>query len=200
VHDHGDHKYLEVVEDSEGDYTAESTAGFVYETERIICEDCGDFSSTDEDDFSYSDYHELRLCPHCVQNYNYVVAGAYYDRDYISQDIPVHEYGDMLYTEDALTENDLVLTQDGVISIDDAVWSEYDQEWYHCNDVQSYETPDGDQDYVLSGNSEVIKTEDSELFMLKEDCYENEGLWYEDQENIPSISTEEEDEVIQKTA
>ena len=119
------------------------------------CDDCGE-TLYEGDDYSYTEYHDRRICGCCQDNhYTYARIGRGAS-DWVHDDEPIYEYYGRSYTQEALDayglvicvspNNDLIQNVNDAIEIDgdyyydaeDAERYDYRRvngDWYHINDL-----------------------------------------------------------------
>ena len=172
---------------SDGDYEASSEHGVLY-TSTCTCSHC-------EDQFNEDDGRDIRgdfVCEGCLdENYTAAYTGSEYE--YTQED--VYTYNHSWYTQEGLDYHALILLEDGnVISQEDAVWSEIDEQYYDPDDVQMYLTIGGDQDCTVRYIDRLVQPEDTDEQMLEEDCYSYEDMYFREEAARDEQEQEEETE------
>ena len=153
---------------SNGDISANNTNGMAnaYECE---CADCG--VGMDEDDGYYVGMHEdHHVCCECIDNYT-MVYGRYGRQYYIENDRAVY-VGDDYYDIDYLSDNNIVELACGDFEyMDNAVYIDSEDAYYHCDD------------------DDICYAEDTNQYELKDNCWYCEGSdrWYTDDEDSVEI-------------
>jgi len=152
-----------LVVDSEGVHTCDQTGGSPTEIREDVfeCEDCGD-ETDDDDGYWVGRFEDSRVCCSCQENNYRYAYSRNGDQYYIHEDYVVwvesqQEYYDM----DRLSDNNIVQLENGEYEhMEEAV--EIDGEWYMYDDER------------------ICRTEDTDEYELKEDCWqcEESGNWY----------------------
>jgi len=142
-----------------GHYDASNTSG-VINSYTCTCEDCGD--GMDEDDSHSIGYGGDRTVgPCCIDNYTYVY-GYRGNEYYVHNDNAIEADGEW-YHDDYLSDNSIVELNSGDYThIDNAVYVESADAYYHVDD------------------DDICYTDDSNTYELKEDCWRctESGNWY----------------------
>jgi hypothetical protein len=151
-----------VVIDSDGDYQCDQTGGCPTDEsgDYFECEDCGDRTS-DDDGYWVGRGEDTQVCESCRDNYRYVY-GRRGNQYYVHEDNSVYvdscsEY----YDEDYLMDNEIVSLENGEYEqMENAI--EINGDWYHIEDER------------------ICRTEDTDEFLMQEDCWqcEESGNWY----------------------
>jgi hypothetical protein len=158
-----------LVVDSDGDYQCDQTGGCPTDEsgDYFECEDCGDRTS-DDDGYWVGRSEDTQVCESCRDNYRYVY-GRRGNQYYVHEDNSVYvdscsEY----YDEDYLMDNEIVSLENGEYEqMENAI--EINGDWYHIEDER------------------ICRTEDTDEFLMQEDCWqcEESGNWYtEDTESV----------------
>jgi hypothetical protein len=161
-------RFLHIVEDSEAEFTCNTTSGEPDEASSVECEHCG--ASMHEDEGTWAGYHEdTRICQHCADNsfvYGYGRNGHEY---YFHTDHAIEVNGNY-YHESFLHDHGIVCDVDGDYQErDDCIYVERNGEWY----------PDGDSRIVCKYNNEHD---------LRDECIYIEGEWYHDVDDADLIA------------
>ena len=137
-------EYLMIVDD--GEYRCDNTNGTMEENNKVACECCSD--SCDEDDMTYVEDVEGRVCSHCLDHhfaYAYSHRGR---REYVRCE-HVMWYKDDAYHNDYLDDNEMVILHDGELCpMDDAIYIDSESEYYACGDEAVITRADDESDII----------------------------------------------------
>jgi hypothetical protein len=172
--------------DGNGEYECDCTSGVPSGGGRIQCDDCGN-RFDDGDGYWVGVNEETHVCDSCG-NDDYTYAYSRRGHQYYIRNDDTVEINGSWYDTDYLSDNNIVELHDGSYEdMENCV--EINGDWYHCDD------------------DDVCRAEDTEEYMLKEDCWmcEESGDWYHDEDmqvevdgklyhtdNAPEQTTEEE--------
>lgn len=135
-----------IISDSE-DFPADSTDGIIYCAPLMECDCCGDRYL--EEDMEES--HEGGLvCEDCL-SYYYVeaIVSSYGSYGYVHEDdVTFSDILDQHILNDLIGEAYIETYNDGLVYKDDAVWSDYHDEWLYAERAYEIVNDDGDTDYV----------------------------------------------------
>jgi hypothetical protein len=149
--------------DEDGEYTCDNTNGLAEERDVIYCEDCEDRTS-DDDSYFVGRWEDRRVCCNCIDNYTHAF-GAGGREYYIDNDDAIcTEEGDW-YDVNFLSDNNIVELVDGDYThIDNAVYVESRESYYHEDDVGRY----------------VVYAEDTGEYAMIDDCWKchESKNWY----------------------
>ena len=158
VDDGGD--YFEI--NDSGDFDASSTSGYINRYD-CTCEDCG--AGFDDGDGYWVGIHEdYHVCDSCC-NDNYTYAYSRRGNQYYVPNDRVTEVNGGYYDTDYLSDNNIVELANGDYEdLDNAVYIESEDAYYHCDD------------------DDICYTEDSGEYDLKDNCWQctESGNWYTD--------------------
>ena len=149
--------------DSNGYLDASNTDG-VARDGNCECENCGARFNDDDEGGWVGTNEDVHVCQDCLDNdytYAYSRRGSEY---YIPNDRVIYVSGSY-YDTNYLSDNNIVQLADGeYCDMDNAVWIESVDEYYHCNDRN------------------ICYAEDTERYELREDCWQCYATdkWYTD--------------------
>lgn len=159
-----------VVVDSDGEYICDQTGGCpTYESDDYFdCDDCGDSTSND-DGYWAGRQEDAHVCNSCLENNYRYAYGRRGNQYYVHEDNCVYvESCSDYYDVDYLSDNEIVELNNGEYEqLEYAI--EVDGDWYHIEDER------------------ICRTEDTDEFLLVDDCWqcEESGNWYsEDTEYV----------------
>ena len=92
-----------------GSIDLSSTGGIWRERERPWCDDCEEYVDDDEDDMEHSDYHGMRICRSCIDNYERAYS-RHRQRDWINREDTVEVDGEF-YHDQYLEDYDIVYVE-----------------------------------------------------------------------------------------
>lgn len=142
-----------------GDYDAAVTSGTVNGGETCDC--CG-ADNMDEDDMTYIESTEERVCQCCLDNHYTYAYGRRYQDYFPEGDCIYCESDSEWYHQDYYSNHDIVYveTRDAYYHIDDTIGvdvGKHEGEWVHCNDFDtdhiSGETAHQDEFQQINGKS-----------------------------------------------
>lgn len=189
--------YVEVHKDmllvsSDGGYCAERQDGLLMD-DGHYCDQC---KTSRHSNINYSEYHQEHICDDCLDDYTYAYYSHSDSRTYIHNSHEnFYEFRGIMYTGDSLSYNGLVELSDGEICDEgDSVYSEIDDQTYKENDrgLLWYYDPYGNYTATMDNKDQVVETEDSGDWHEKEECYEYNGLYYAEKDNMLEAKVEDE--------
>jgi hypothetical protein len=190
--------HLEI--ESRGEYTCNETQGYVSDTSKIDCEDCGERIDEDEA-HSVGRYEDRSVCQCCREdNYTECVSRHGRWRLIHNDDVVYVESQDQHYDTDYLDANGIVELENGDYEKDDNA-VEVNDEWYHVDDerlVVDYDCVHRllDECVEMHDGRYALEDECVELhdgrYALSDECWKcaGSGNWYHnDIDHAPIIVT-----------
>lgn len=157
------HKYDCLYIDDCGDYDADNTDGTT-DDGNCTCDDCGARYNDDDEGGWVGVSEDTHVCGSCLNN-DYTYAYSRRGNQYYIHNNNVVWVHDEAYDTDYLSDNNIVeLTTGEYEHVDNAVYIDSADEYYHCDD------------------DDICYDEDAGQYDLKDNCWYCEGSnrWYND--------------------
>lgn len=173
--------------DDDGDIEADETSGTA-NTGNCTCEDCGARFNDDDEGGWTGPYEDNHVCQNCLDN-DYTYAYSRRGNQYYIHNNDVIEVGGEYYDTNYLSDNQIVCLANGEYEhLDNTVWVESQQEYYHCDDDEiCYD--DYNNQYELRENCVTLR----DGSMCHEDdawqCYATD-YWYSNDVDYVEIDGE----------
>lgn len=164
------HKYECMYIDDCGDYDADNTDGSTDDT-NCTCDDCGARYNDDDEGGWTGVSEDNHVCGSCL-DHSYTYAYSRRGNQYYIHNHNVVWVHDEAYDTDYLSDNNIVELHDGEYEhMDNAVYIDSVDEYYHCDD------------------EDICYAEDTNQYELKDNCWYCEGSnrWYTDDEDYVEI-------------